>query len=102
MKIVKRLVVLVSMLACIGVMVGCDSSDDVAQDETTFKNESTATITVKPKSNETFATFILEPGQENTVKREGGKMDYSYTSTKKVIDVYVPDSEVLFTDPINL
>ena len=102
MKLVKRLVVLVSVLACVGVMVGCDSGDDIAQDETTFKNESTATVTVKPASNETFTTFVLEPGQENTVKREGGKMDYTYSATKKVIDIYVPDSEVLFTDPINL
>ncbi|MCK5529402.1 MAG: hypothetical protein KAI74_06935 [Kiritimatiellae bacterium] len=102
MKLVKRLVVFVSVIACVGAMVGCDSSDSLDEDETKFENQSSATITVAPQSNETFAPFVLEPGNDHTVKRVGDNIDYTYTATENVDDVNIIESEVLFVDHINL
>lgn len=102
MKLVKRLVVLVSVIACVGAMVGCDSSDSLDEDETKFENQSDATVTVAPKSNETFAPFVLEPGKDHTVTRVGHTIDYTYTASAKVDDVNIINSEVLFIDPIKL
>ena len=100
MRIVKYIAVLVSLIVVVGLM-GCNS-DDVLSDHTTFKNESTSTVTITPAHDEIFNPFNLAPGQEVRVGRVGHKIDYTYTATGEVVVAEVENIEVLFTDPINL
>ena len=71
--------------------------------DATFRNESSATVSVAPAGEELYRAFVLPPGVGRTVtyqpKADGTlRVEYTYESSHRVVAHEISGIEIVFTD----
>jgi hypothetical protein len=88
-----------TVLAATLFVAGCDTSSSGSLETVTFSNESSFIVKVSPGAGESFAPFTLEPGQSETVHRNGLVVNYTFTASGNVDGLAIGNDQVVFVNP---